>query len=320
MTPASARFPALGSTAVVAVADHEALDTAVEAVEATVEAFDLACSRFRDDSELMALGRAHGRRVAISDLLCDAIAAGLRAAELTDGDVDPTLGQALRALGYDRDFDALAERGPARVRIARVPGWQAVDLDASARTIHVPRGVEIDLGATAKALCADRAAAAAHQRTGAGVLVSLGGDIALAGQVPDGGWRVRVTDDHRADTTAPGQWIALRSGGLATSSTEVRRWQTDAGTAHHLLDPATGRPAKSCWRTVSVCAASCLDANIATTAAVVRGERALPWLTALGLPSRLVDLDGAVHHIAGWPESGDDLPTKAARGLAEAAR
>jgi thiamine biosynthesis lipoprotein len=62
-----------------------------------------------------------------------------------------------------------------------------------------------------------------------------------------------------------------------------------------------------CWRTVSVCAASCLDANIASTAAIVRGERALEWLAALGLPSRLVAVDGMVRHIAGWPAEGDDL-------------
>jgi FAD:protein FMN transferase len=317
MACASASFPALGSTAVVAVTDSAALDQACARVQAIIEAFDLACSRFRDDSELMELSRAQGARVQVSELLFDAVAAGLRAARLTDGDVDPTLGQALRALGYDRDFDALAERGPARVRVARVPGWQAVDLDATARTIRVPSGVEIDLGASAKALCADRSAAAAHVETGVGVLVSLGGDIALGGEAPAPGWRVRVTDDHRSDTAAPGQWISLPTGGLATSSTEVRRWETDAGPAHHLLDPATGRPARSCWRTVSVSAGTCLDANIATTAAIVRGERALPWLESFGLPARLVGTEGTVRHVAGWPATGDDLP--AAGGLIEVA-
>jgi len=311
MVPASASFPALGSTAVVAVTDEAALADARTAVSEIVDAFDLACSRFRADSELMALARAEGTRVRVSALLFDAVTAGLRAAQLTDGDVDPTLGEALRGLGYDRDFDGLAERGPARVRMARVPGWQAVEIDATARTIRVPAGVELDLGATAKALCADRAAAAAHERTGAGVLVSLGGDIALAGEAPAPGWRVRVTDDHRSDATAPGQWISLPTGGLATSSTQVRRWETDTGTAHHLLDPATVRPARSCWRTVSVCAGSCLDANIATTAAIIRSERAVPWLQSLGLPARLVGTDGTVRHIAGWPTKSDDLPAAA---------
>jgi thiamine biosynthesis lipoprotein len=171
--------------------------------------------------------------------------------------------------------------------------------------------VKLDLGATAKALAADWAAAAACQAAGCGVLVSLGGDLAIRGPAPEEGWRVRVTDDHRAGVAAPGQWITLQTGGLATSSTSVRRWQTTSGEAHHLVDPATGLSAISRWRTVSVTAASCLDANIASTASIIRGARAVPWLESLGLPSRLVGVDGRVRHVAGWPPDGDDLPKAA---------
>ncbi len=183
--------------------------------------------------------------------------------------------------------------------------------------MRVARGVKLDLGATAKALAADRAAASAHQAAGCGVLVSLGGDIAIAGEPPEGRWRIRVTDDHRSDERAPGQSITLSSGGLATSSTTTRRWRTEAGPAHHLVDPATGRPAEGVWRTVSVTAASCLDANIASTAAIIRGERAIAWLESLGLPSRLVTVDGRVRHIGGWPAEGDDLAPVAAPAGAE---
>jgi FAD:protein FMN transferase len=247
--------------------------------------------------------------VHVSPLLLDAVSAALRAAELTDGDVVPTVGEALVALGYDRDFAAVgaASPRPAPIRIAPVPAWQTVRVDADAGTVIVGRGVKLDLGATAKALAADRAAAAANEASGCGVLVSLGGDLAICGPAPTDGWQVRVTDDHRAGTDAPGQWITLREGGLATSSTSVRRWRTAAGEAHHLIDPATGLSVTSAWRTVSVTAASCLDANIATTAAIIRGERALPWLESLGLPARLVGVDGSVRHLAGWPSEGDDL-------------
>ena len=140
-----------------------------------------------------------------------------------------------------------------------------------------------------------------------GVIVGLGGDFATAGEPPDGGWRIRVTDDHRAGFGAPGQWIALSSGGLATSSTTTRRWRSATGEAHHLVDPATGAPADGSWRTVSVAAATCLDANIASTAAVIRGTPAVAWLESLGLPSRLVSSDGRVLHLAGWPVQCDDL-------------
>jgi thiamine biosynthesis lipoprotein len=106
---------------------------------------------------------------------------------------------------------------------------------------------------------------------------------------------------------APGQWITLTGGGLATSSSTVRRWLTASGTVHHLIDPRTGEPAAAFWRTVTVAAGSCLDANIASTAAIVRGPRAARWLASVALPSRLVSAEGGVRHVAGWPSSGDDL-------------
>jgi FAD:protein FMN transferase len=308
MTPASASFPAFGCVAVVAVADPGELDAAVAAVRETVDAFDLACSRFLLDSELSALNRAAGRTVRVGPLLLEAVQAGVRAAELTDGDVDPTLGAALIALGYDRDFAEVRELAAApRLTAAFVPGWRTIRVDTSASTVCCGASVTLDLGATAKALASDHAATAAHAAAGCAVLVSLGGDLAIAGGAPAGGWRVRVTDDHRAGVEAPGQWITLASGGLATSSTAARRWRAGDRELHHVLDPASGLPVKSALRTASVAAATCLDANIATTAAIVRGDRAAAWLEALGLPSRLVGDDGEVRHVAGWPAAGDDL-------------
>ena len=302
-------FDALGSTAVVAVTDPVRLEAARGAVDEVLDAFDRACSRFRADSELCRLNASAGEPVHVSRVLLDSVSAALRAAQLTDGDVVPTVGEALVALGYDRDFAAVgaASTRPPAIRIAPVPAWQTVHVDEAAGSITVGRGVQLDLGATAKALAADRAAAAARDRAGCGVLVSLGGDLAICGPAPTDGWQIRVTDDHRAGTTTPGQWITMRQGGLATSSTSVRRWQTSGGEMHHLIDPSTGLSAAGCWRTVSVTAASCLDANIASTAAIIRGERALPWLESLGLPSRLVSADGSVRHVAGWPPEGDDL-------------
>jgi thiamine biosynthesis lipoprotein len=132
------------------------------------------------------------------------------------------------------------------------------------------------------------------------VLVSLGGDITTAGPVPAEGWQIKIADNHR-DDDAPGPTISLRTGALATSSTTTRRWQTTTGTAHHILDPHTGAPADPPWRTVSVTAATCVDANTASTAALVRGEAAAPWLHAQHLPARLVRTDGSVLTRGGWP-------------------
>ena len=311
--PANETFPALGSLATVASADPAALTRVRAATQEVVDVFDRVCSRFREDSELSAVNQEAGQEVEVSPLFLECCTAAIRAAQLTDGDVDPTVGEALVALGYDRDY-AEVSRGSVRTRtpaIAAVPGWRTVVIDADASTVRTARGVQLDFGATAKALAADRAAQAAFDEADCGVLVSLGGDMALAGPSPEEGWLVRVTDDHRSAPTAPGQWIRLHSGGLATSSTMTRSWDTADGRRHHLVDPGTGQSVDPVWRTVSVAAASCLDANIASTAAIVRGSRAPEWLASLKLPSRLVSQTGTVRHLAGWTEQGDDLPADA---------
>jgi thiamine biosynthesis lipoprotein len=275
------------------------------AVRREVDELDRACSRFREDSELSALNRNVGAEWQVGPLLLESVSVALDAARLTDGLVDPTIGSALIALGYDRDFESL--QAQPRARFVEVAGWRRVRIDRQRSTIRVPSGVALDLGATAKALGADRAARIAHDEVGCGVLVGLSGDIAVAGQAPPGGWRVRVTDDHRAGTDAPGQWVSIRSGGLASSSTLTRRWPAGCGLVHHLVDPASGRPAKVVWRTASVAASSCLGANIASTASILRGNGAPEWLRGLGLPSRLVSADAMALHLCGWPEEGDDL-------------
>ena len=311
-SPASAEFPAWGGRAVVVATDPDRLDAAVAAVQQVIAEVDAACSSFREDSELMAVNAAGGAPVPASERLLVHVEAALRAARVTDGDVDPTVGEALVAFG----FAGAAETAPrSRPVIRRVAGYEVVRVDRAARTLTVPGGVRLDLGATAKALAADQAAGAAFAAAGCGVLVSLSGDLSIAGPEPLGGWRVRVTDDHRSATDVPGQWISLSGGGLATSSTTVRRSEG----AHHVIDPRTGLPAEVHFRTVSVAAGTCLDANIASTAAIVRGARAAQWLEALGLPGRLVRLDGTVVHVAGWPSEGEDLPHALANPIGSAA-
>ena len=146
------------------------------------------------------------------------------------------------------------------------------------------------------------AATAATAAAGCGVLVSLCGDIATAGESPVDGWQVRVTDDHREEHR-PGQTIRISTGAVATSSTTVRR----RARRHHLINPATGAPAAGRWRTVSVAASSCVPANAASTGAIILGASAPAWLERRRLPARLVAHDGRVCHVGGWPTEGDDL-------------
>jgi thiamine biosynthesis lipoprotein ApbE len=297
---ARVRFPVFGGEATVATADATALSEAQWIVEDELEAIDRACSRFRADSELAAVNDAGGRPTAVGPVFRAALAVALRAAALTDGDVDPTVGGAVRLLGYDRDFAALDRTGPPVVRVSRVPGWQVVAVDDDAGTVTVPPGVQLDLGATAKAYAADTAARRAADAVACGVLVGLGGDIAVAGPCPSGGWLVGLAEWHRAAADVT-DIVRVDSGGVATSTTTVRRWSRGEEELHHLVDPRTGRPAVGPWRTVSVAAASCVDANIAATAAIVRGVGAPEWLARLELPARLVAEDGSVLCLCGWP-------------------
>ncbi len=279
------------------VTDPSVLPQARAIVDAELDVIEAAASRFRPDSEICALAAAAGARTPVSPVLAELIEAALTAARLTDGDVDPTVGQAMVALGYDRDIDQLDPSTPRVASLAIHSDWSMVDFDGE--SVRLPVGVLLDLGATAKAVAADRCARLVHEETGSGVLVNLGGDLTTAGPAPDGGWHVLVqdTDDDPACTIVLGT-----DTGLATSSTCRRQWWRDGDLVHHIIDPRTGRSADPVWRSVSVAAASCLTANAVSTAAIIRGHRAPEWVAALAVPARFVDRDGAVRTVGGWPK------------------
>ncbi len=296
----STSFRALGTTCVVLTVDPRDLPVAVAHAGEVLDAVDLACSRFRADSDLERLNATPGLWVRVGPLLFEALDVALRAAALTDGDVDPTIGASLVRMGYDRDFAMLDRFLPAGALGVPAPGWRCIELDAQASSVRIPAGTRVDLGATAKAFAADRAAHAAADGLDGGVLIGLGGDIAVAGPAPDEGWLVELADAHDGPPM-PGHAVRIRGGGLATSSTTVRRWIRGDDTAHHVIDPRTGEPAAEVWKTVSTAAATCVDANVAATASIVRGEAAPSWLDQLGMPARLVRPDGRIVYAAGWP-------------------
>lgn len=295
-------FRALGTTATVVVREPAVVDEAARILAADLEEIDLACSRFRPDAEIEVVHAHAGATVQVSDLLFEALRVAVDAAARTGGAVDPTIGNAIAALGYDADLDEVLARpaGPPPA-LGPVAGYAHVQLNSVDRTVRIPRGVRLDLGSTAKALAADRAAAHIARLVGCGVLVSLGGDVAVAGDPPATGWAVGIARDSSVPADAVDQVVAITRGGLASSATGVRAWRAGDRQVHHIVDPRTGDSAAPYWDLVSATGASCVEANVVTTAAIVWGAEALDRLAAFEQSVRLVRTDGKVLSVNGWP-------------------
>jgi len=295
----TATWRALGTYVHLSTAQASALEPARQIATALLDDVDRTCSRFRKDSDLVRANAGAGSWVSVDPMLVKAVGAAVEAAAQTDGLVDPTLGHALVAVGYDRDISlVLAETSdPAGISVpARAGAWRDIQRDPAGGLL-VPRGSALDLGATCKAWAADLIVAAIGAQFDSTVVLSLGGDIAVAGP---NGWPVAITET--IDDPAGAEIVHLPYGGLATSSTAARRWIRDGVTRHHVIDPRTGEPTSGRWRTVTATGATCLAANTATTAAIVLGDRAIGWLSERDIPARLVNTSGRIVRTERWPE------------------
>jgi FAD:protein FMN transferase len=289
----SYRFDLWSTTGSVVVTDPSALVAAVEVVRAGLDEVDLACSRFRPDSEISGLTAGRNR---LSPLLADLVGTALDAAEASGGLVDPTVGSAMRGLGYDRSIELLPADGAPVSFVQHVPGFRQVHLHGD--LLELPRGLQLDLGATAKARAADLTARRVADTIGVGVLVELGGDIATAGPGPGNGWQILVADSE----DDPACQVTLQPGwALATSSTVRRAWRRGGVRLHHIVDPRTAAPAAPVWRSASVAAPTCVEANTASTAAVVLGHQATRWLGERGFTARMIDQRHRVCRVGDWP-------------------
>lgn len=295
-------FEALGTTVFLAVSDPASLPRARQLAEEVLTDVDQVCSRFRDDSDLTRVNEHPGRWVAVDPLLVAAVEVAVAAARATDGLVHPLLGRPLVELGYDRDFRLLTllpRAGDPVELLDEPPGlsaWEEIGLDPLG-AVRIPEGTALDLGATGKAWSADLIGAALEAHLDEPAVVSVGGDLRVAnpGAVP---WPVTVSEHPgtSAETT-----VAVGRGGLATSSTQVRRWTSAGVRRHHVLDPRTGLPAREVWRTVTAIGATCTAANTASTAAIVLGEQAPGWLAEHRVSARLVAADGDIRTVGDWP-------------------
>ena len=290
------RWSLWGTYAFLAVDDPALLPRARELADALLAGVEREVSRFRAGSDLSRANACAGTWSPAGPLLVAATRAALWAALSTDGLVDPCLGRALVSLGYDADLAAVRRRTTWRVPSAlpRLGAWRELEVRRDA--VRVPAGSALDLGATGKAWAADLVATTVATSLGCTAVVSLGGDVSVQG--PGAPWPVQVSETPAGD--GPVVWVG---GGLATSSTLVRRWRGPSGAVvHHVLDPRTGAPAAEVHRTVTCGGADALAANTASTAALVLGDAAPGWLASRGVTARLVDAHGVVRTVGDWPE------------------
>jgi FAD:protein FMN transferase len=263
-----------------------ATDVELRAIATLFDAWDRRFSRFRPDSELARVNRCPVETIVVSPVFARAVRAALAAAAATDGLVDPTLGVAIEAAGYDRDFDELGD--DPRLPGPRAPGtWTSVRLVE--RLLSRPPGTQLDLNGVVKSMAAD---AAVLVLAGDG-FVAAGGDLASRGEtaveLPDG----------------PG--IRLLAGGMATSGPRRRRWLRGRTAQHHLLDPRTGRPSASRWSEVTVAARTCLAADVAAKAAFLLSDDGPAWLDERGLPGRFL-AEGEVVETSAWQVAISTVP------------
>ncbi|MGP0029707.1 MAG: FAD:protein FMN transferase [Acidimicrobiales bacterium] len=295
-------WPAIGTRATVVVRHADHAGPAERLLRAEIDAFDRACSRFRGDSELQMVHAHAGQTVRVSPQLFEALDVACRVARRTSGAVDPTIGNAIERLGYDRDYREVACRPRSALpELGPVVGFAHVHLSHARRTVRIPRGVRLDLGSSAKALIADRAATRIADAVGSGALVSIGGDVAAAGAPPRDGWAVGIALSSATPVDEVDQVVAIRRGGLASSSTSVRTWTRGDRTVHHIIDPTTGDCVPPYWALVSATGPTCVEANAVTTAALVWGRDALRRLCTFDQAVRLVRHDGRAFSLNGWP-------------------
>ncbi len=255
-----------------------------------VAEFEAALSRFDPASELSALNRDHRERVPASPLLRQAVAAGVWAAERSGGLVDPTLVEQIERAGYERSrvgvrpapLGAALAAAPARRPAGPDPAarWRRFAVEETRGEIVRPPGLRFDSGGIGKGLAADLIAASLAGYDG--FLVDCGGDIRLGGCDASRSPRT-IAVEHPLSGTRP-YVVALRSGAIATSGLNVRIWRhPDGGFAHHLLDPATGRPAWTGLVGVTALGASTVEAETMAKAALLAGPaRARELLAAQG--------------------------------------
>lgn len=269
------RWPAFGSTVEIRLWPHpgQVAPAALRLAQSVrfLKQSERRFSRFRETSELSRLNRRAGSPVRVSRPLYRLVTAAMQAAGATGGLFDPTVHRALCAAGYTRDFARLADGVVTGLRPMPAPGrFREVRLDPVRRTVTLPLGVGLDLGGIAKGWLAD--AVLRRLRPYGAAAVDLGGDVALTEPTPGAPpWLIEVADP-RSDDRVLAEISLYRGGGVATSGTLRRRWRTEQGWQHHLIDPRTGRPARTDLAGATVAGPSAAAGEVLAKAVLLLGS------------------------------------------------
>ncbi|MEQ1785708.1 MAG: FAD:protein FMN transferase, partial [Acidimicrobiales bacterium] len=269
----------------------------VEWAVGELERLEQCWSRFRPDSELSQLVARAGTWVSISTELLGALTRARQLWERTAGAFDPTVGAALRSLGYDRSFSAIdrSDAGPWSAP-APAPGFAAVELDEDRSAARAPEGTELDLGGLGKGLAADWVTEGLVERGAAAALVGLGGDIRTAGTVPDGGWVIPVLDPFAGEVVWREEVLAAEA--VVTSTSLIRSWTRGGRTVHHILDPLTGQPSDTGVAAVVARGRQAWWAEGLAKAAMIVGEACAPsMLHGTGVSAVLFRTDGSTTEV-----------------------
>jgi thiamine biosynthesis lipoprotein len=242
--------------------------------EAEARRIEVKFSRYRADSVIAQINNADGAPVAVDEETAELLALAALCHRISDGRFDITSGVLRRAWVFDG-----SDRVPDKNKVAQLlplVGWQKVSWTPPRITLGP--GMEIDFGGLGKEYAVDRAIKLIGKDYKVPVLVNFGGDLRVSGPRQDGSpWRVMI-EAINDDPAAPGAWLEIRSGAITTSG-DARRYIERAGVRYsHILDPRTGAPVRDAPRAVTVAAATCVEAGIASTVAMLNGRHAEKFL------------------------------------------
>jgi len=280
---------------------------ALASAVAQLEDLELRWTRFRADSELSQLSAAEGSPMLLSSETLAVLALAVEAWSVTGGLFDPTLRDEVEAAGYDRTWPLAAgghETPPcahAGGRGRRHPTIADLYLMPEVGVALCPAGLHFDLGGIGKGRAADLLVGGLMVVGASGAAVSIGGDLAVAGCDDDGEpFTVDVEDPF---TNEPRWRLQLAAGGVATSGVRQRRWRVGDSSAHHVIDPRTGRCSRSPLVAATVAAGTAAWAEALATAVLVGGaEVGTALLERTGVAGLMVDQDGTVTEAGNWSE------------------